>query len=147
MTRPPLSCSKKGCSKPLYLGGLCKCHYDEGARREQRRDAAVRTLHSGTVDGRVLNNEELRAELLRLLTWWHRACDAVNYGRKDPVLRDEAEYAVEWCIALAQEISDAELAFRNGENPTPALAATRVWVWDRFRNLEAGLMSNGIERS
>lgn len=95
----------------------------------------------------MLENEELRDELLRLITWWHRACNAVNYGRKDPVLRNEAEYAVEWCIALAQEISDAELAFRNGESPSPALAVTRVWVWDRFRNLEEGLVSNGIKSS
>jgi hypothetical protein len=62
------------------------------------------------------------------------------------VLSDEAGYAIEWSIALAKEIVDAEIAFRNGAVPSYSLESTREWVWDRFRNLEKGLMSNGIKR-
>jgi hypothetical protein len=71
----------------------------------------------------------------------------VNYKVKDPNLEDEAEYAIEWCIALAIEIVDAEMLYRNGEMPLDSLTHTRFWVWERFKNLENGLRSNGIERS
>jgi len=60
---------------------------------------------------------------------------------------DEAEYATEWCIALAIEIVDAELALRDGRAVSNSLADTRAWVWERFNNLEAGLNSNGRPRT
>jgi hypothetical protein len=73
----------------------------------------------------------------------------IQYGkisRKDEVLSDEAEYAIEWCIALAKEIVDAEIAFRKGTPSSYSLESTREWVWERFHNLEKGIMSNGIKR-
>jgi hypothetical protein len=62
-------------------------------------------------------------------------------------LQEEAEFAMEWCITFAQEIVDAERAARKG-NPAPSLhmESTRQWVRERFRNLERGLMSNGVPR-
>lgn len=59
---------------------------------------------------------------------------------------DEADAALEWCIALAQEIIDAERAHRTGGRVSDKLEATRHWVWDRFNNLEAGRHSNGTAR-
>jgi hypothetical protein len=61
---------------------------------------------------------------------------------------DEAEYALEWCIALAQEIVAAEYRLRNGLGISDLrLDFTRRWVWERFSNLEAGLRSNGLTRA
>lgn len=71
---------------------------------------------------------------------------SMNYSLPDPILRDEVEPAKEWCISLAQEIVDAEIAIRNGVRPSYTFEATRLWVWDRFNNLESRLMSNGVPR-
>lgn len=78
--------------------------------------------------------------------WWFKACDAINYGRSDPILRDEAEYAAQWCISLAREIVIAERAYKAGEAPSHMLEHTLEWVGERFGNLEKGLMSNGVAR-
>ena len=81
------------------------------------------------------------------MTWWNRACGVVQsqYGTELMPL-DEAEYACEWCIALAQEIVDAEIAVRAGKRIPDSLEATRFWVWERFKFLETGLRSNGLPR-
>ena len=113
---------------------------------DRRRKAALDALHKSEIEGRPPENAELRDELFRIQKWWYRACDAVNYAREDEVLLDEAKYATEWCIALAQEIVDAEIASRNGQPIPISLERTRDWVWDRFLNLEKGLMSNGVNR-
>ena len=139
-------CSKYGCKEPPYLGGLCKAHNEENRHKEVRRDAAIHALHFGSIDGSYPKNAELHEELEKIRKWWHRACDAVNYGRVDDVLLDEAEYALKWCISLAQEIVDAEIAYRTDASVSESFAYTKQWVWERFQNLEAGLMSNGIER-
>jgi len=60
--------------------------------------------------------------------------------------RDEADYAAEWCIALAQEIVEAERAVIAGKSIPVSFTLTGEWVWERFRNLEAGLRSNGASR-
>ena len=60
--------------------------------------------------------------------------------------REEADYALEWCIALARELVAAELAIREGQEPGFSLETTRAWVWERFRSLKAGLRSNGLPR-
>ncbi len=146
MRRRKRECARSKCFEAPYLGGLCKEHHEEKLERESRRHTAVNALHTMTIDGRQPDNTELRNELLRLRNWWDMACNAVNYNRKDQMFGDEAQYAVEWCIALAQEIVDAELASRNGKTISSSLDFTREWVWDRFCNLEAGLMSNGVKR-
>lgn len=139
-------CIKYSCSESPYLGGLCKKHYEENAEKERRRNAALKALFTSEIDGHLPVNPELREELFRLQKWWNRACDVLNYDRKDEVLSDEAQYATEWCIALAQEIVDAEISSRNRAIPSDSLESTREWVWRRFRNSEMGLMSNGIKR-
>lgn len=147
MARKEKRCGRYGCPSNPHLAGLCKEHYDEQVEKERRREGALTALHRGLIAERLPENPNLREELFRLRDWWFRICHAVNYDRKDTLLGDEAQYAVEWCISLAQEIVDAEIAFRAGSMPSPSIQGTREWVWDRFRNLEAGLRSNGISRS
>lgn len=121
-------------------------HYEEDQRKYMLRNAAIDALHMGMIDGQFPERSELIEELQKIRKWWSRACDAVNYERQDPVLMDEAPYAVEWCIRLAEQFVETERAFRSGVKPSWLLESTKEWVWDRFKNLEAGLMSNGIER-
>ena len=140
-------CRAPRCNKPPYSGGLCQKHSEEETIREERRRVALDALEKGVVGERLPDAPALKEELLRLRVWWFRACDAVNGQRSiGPLPLDEAEHATGWCIALAQEIVDAELALRSGQKPNDRLEYTREWVWDRFKNLEAGLMSNGIPR-
>lgn len=139
-------CSVRDCDEPPHLGGYCKEHHAERSAQAELRDAAVRALHTGAVGERLPADGELREELQRLRAWWDRACSAINYQRRDPVLLDEAEYAAEWCIRLAQEIVIAEQAIAIGQKPTYSLEHVRTWVWERFANLEAGLKSNGVKR-
>jgi hypothetical protein len=145
--RRQLTCAKSSCSEPPYSGGLCKRHHEEDAHRRERRRVAIETLHTTTVVERLPDDLALREELLQLCERWHSICSTIitQQGTKTlPV--DEAEYASEWCIALAQEIVDAEFAHRSGGAIKPSLAATREWVSERFANLDAGLMSNGLPR-
>jgi len=146
LNRKKRKCLESGCLEPPFLGGLCKQHHEEEAEKSRRRTAAINALHTAVIEGRILDNLELRDELMQIRKWWDRACHSVNYNIKDEVLADEAKYAIEWCISLSQEIVDAEIAFRAGNNPSRQLEATREWVWERFHNLEAGLMSNGVKR-
>ena len=144
--RPPV-CSVSKCDEPAFLGGMCRKHDEERTIREERRRAALAALHTATVENRLPDDLNLRAELFRLREWWFRACEAVQQQRSvGPLPFDEAEYAGEWCIALAQELVDAELALRSGRKPDSKLDYARLWVWKRFENLEAGLMSNCIPR-
>jgi len=137
-------CRKSGCYAPLHLGGLCREHYEEGRVEEERRDDALTALHHATVDGTPLQSQELREELLKLRSWWHKACDVAQFGQSRPLMpHDEAEYAVEWCISLAKEIVTAERALRANEIDRGNLERTRLWVWERFDALEAGFRSNG----
>ena len=147
VSRRKFNCSVGTCTEPPYLGGLCKEHSDDRALKERRRDAALNALHMGEVEGRLPDDPELREELLRLQTWWGRACDSVNHERENELLKDEAPYAIEWCISLAAEIVVAEIAIRQRNDVPYTLQATRYWVWERFSNLEKGLMSNGVERT
>jgi hypothetical protein len=59
---------------------------------------------------------------------------------------DEAEYALEWCIAAAQGIIDDERALRSGKKPESMSVHKRAWVWERFGFLARGLRSNGLPR-
>ena len=129
-----------------YRNGLCDEHYEENQRKKLRRDAATGTLHSGVIDGRLPDNTALREELFRIRKWWFRACDSINNKNEDKVLRDEAEYALEWCIAIVQEIIEEELATRRGTSVNILSHEIKRIAWERFENLEAGLMSNGVVR-
>jgi hypothetical protein len=59
----------------------------------------------------------------------------------------EAEYAIDWCIALAKELLSAEDALAIGNKPSSSLEITRGWVNERFENLNADFTSNGLPRS
>lgn len=146
MKRRMRECAKEDCFEPPHLGGLCEKHHKEKAERERRCEAALDALHFGKIADRVAENHELRDELFQLRQWWFKVCQSI-ISEKDEMLGDEAKHASEWCIALAQEIVDAEIAFRAGNStPSHSLITTREWVWERFHNLETGLMSNGAQR-
>jgi len=108
----------------------------------------VKALHYGLIDGALPSDAEIREELVRLRRWWQAACDSLISRIPHPSLKDQAEPATSWCIALVQELIDAERAIRAGKpvDNTTRLNGTREWVWDRFGNLERGLMSNGVAR-
>lgn len=106
---------------------------------------AAFTLH-GNVHAYAIADNNLREEFSQLRRKWDAACHSVNYQVEDPVLRDEAKWAVEWCISLAREIILADQALQAGKAVSASLADTRRWVGERFSNLEAGLMSNGVKR-
>jgi hypothetical protein len=142
-------CREYRCTEPPYRDGLCEEHYEENKSKQLRHDAAVNALHMGIIDGRVLDNQELRGELLKVRKWWDRACRSVNYNVEDEILRDEAQSALEWCIAIAQEIIDEELAYRSDNSKSFSKEISKEIkriAWERFENLEAGLMSNGVAR-
>lgn len=142
-----MCCKTTGCQKPPYLGGLCEQHYLEDEAKARRRQEAVDLLFRGVVDNDALRTPELRDELDRLQCWWERASRELRSSGIDTVFGEETEFASEWCITLAQEIVEAGRSARSGNPATSAhLERTRKWIWERFRNLEKGLMSNGLPR-
>lgn len=140
-------CSQAECEEPPYLGGLCQEHYEDESSKKARRNAALEALHRGVIDGYLPEDTAMREELLRIRHWWDKACRAVQQQRSiEPLPLDEAEYALEWCIALAHEIVDGERVIRSGQTPCYAFEYTRNWVWQRLGFLEHGLRSNGTPR-
>lgn len=141
------TCRHADCDNFPYLGGLCREHDEEDRRKRKRRATAIDTLHTGVIDGRIPEDLALRDELQKIQAWWDKACRAVQQRQTiEPLPLDEADYALEWCIALAQEIVDAELAHRAGNTPGHGLEHVRHWVWERFGFLTQGLHSNGTAR-
>jgi hypothetical protein len=139
-------CNRYGCSEVPHLGGLCQRHHEEQAANERRREDALALLHRNLVDGTVTTNPEIRDEQIHLGNWWSRTCNSLNANRRDSVLQDEAEYAVDWCIAIATSLVDEERGFRLGMPSDDSLKRHRDIFWNRFVNLDAGLMSNGVAR-
>jgi len=129
------------------MGGLCKEHHEADVLRLEREAAARQLLDTGEVEGRRLENLELREELMQLHErFWRAKSVLISQRGTESMPLDEAEYAIYWCEALAHEIRIAEIAHREGRTPEHPLEQTRSWVWDRFRNLEAGRRSNGLPR-
>lgn len=142
-----MRCKASGCEKPPYLGGFCEAHHKEDQAKAQRRAEAIDLLFRSVVDDDLLRTAELREELERLQRWWQRACQEMRSPGTDPIFGDEAQYAFEWCVILAEDMIGAERATRQGNPPISSrLEITRKRVWERFRNLERGLMSNGVPR-
>ena len=147
MGRKKRICRISGCVRDPFLGGLCEEHHRQEQRRQQRRSEAVNALHSGTVDGVIPTDPTIAEQLDRIRVYWDRACYVLHSQRGTVTMPlDEADYATEWCIALAQEIVDAQHAVSSGRPIPSSLALTGQWVWERFHNLDAGLCSNGILR-
>lgn len=141
------TCREYRCDAPPEIGGLCAKHYEEHERRSRRREEALAVLHNGVIDGEYIGEGPLRDELSRARDWWFQVCSAVNSEREHPILKDETQFGTDWCIGIAQEIVDAERdrrAGKEGDNETPRYM--RQLFWERFENLERGLMSNGVER-
>lgn len=129
------------------MGGLCQQHFEESEKRHQRFMEAADVLHTGSIDGEYIGAGPLRDELHRIQDWWRQICSAEMAGREHPILRDETEYGTHWCIAIAQEIIDAERDRRAGKpGDTEYRKYKRAEAWKRFENMERGLMSNGVAR-
>jgi hypothetical protein len=68
-------------------------------------------------------------------------------NRQHVVLKDETDYAVEWCIVLAWHIAEEERDRRAGKDVSGAqYYYLREPLWKRFENPERGFMSNGVAR-
>jgi hypothetical protein len=140
-------CLKFRCGNQPFMGGLCKQHFEEDKAKEARRDTALKALSNGLVDKELVKPGPLRQEFERVQKWWNETCDALNSSRQHKVLLDDTEYAASWCIGLAEEIIDAVREERAGkESNTEIRKYMRQRTWDRFENLEKGLMSNGVAR-
>ena len=135
------------CSEPPFLGGYCKEHHEERAHAEREQNEARILIRESTVDGSPVSDAALKEELMRLQFWWYDAVDALRFHSEKRVPKEEAEYALSWCLSLAKEIVKTERLRRQCDQADPyALLAARLWVWERFKNLEAGLRSNGLPR-
>ena len=110
-------------------------------------DAAVGALNTGAIGGRLPENPLLREELETLRTWWDRACWAIDADMDSATLPlSEADDVACWCVTLAQEIVNAELAYRSGKQSLLSLSEVQRLIWNRFKNLEMGLHSDGSPR-
>lgn len=129
------------------MTGLCAAHFEEEHRERVLHDQAVAILHGRPINGGLALRGEFDAELRRLRQRWWRACDAVNSARAQPSMPlEEAEYAVAWCIRLAEALLIANEAALAGQDRHPDIAFARTWVWERFENLDRGLQSNRLPR-
>jgi hypothetical protein len=141
------TCLKSGCDFLPVAAGYCSTHGEEIRLKRLRHDDAVSALHRGLIDGDLVSPGPLGEEFQRLLKWWSEVCSAVNGERPHRVLLDETQFATSWCIAIAQEIIDAEREIRSGTGgDTQMRQYRRRDLWERFENLEKGLMSNGVAR-
>jgi len=147
MSKKKRTCINYDCTNESYLAGYCKKHYQEYIFNQERRDSTIRTLRSYSINDSPLTNENLRKELDQLCEWWSRICSVLNNNRGTELMPlDEAEFAKEWCITLAQKIIDDEIAFRSGKQIDNSYDLNYERLWNRFKNLEKGLTSTGVER-
>jgi hypothetical protein len=147
MAKRRKDCARLHCYERPFLGGLCERHHDEAERKRLRYDTALVALNTGRIDDEPVGEGALRDEFWRLRDWWSAVCNSMTSNREHPVLRNETEYAVSWCISLAEYIVDEERDRRAGkEDAARAHQYLRRDLWERFENLERGLMSNGIAR-
>lgn len=141
------TCRNPRCDEPPTVGGLCQTHFEESERKHRRYMEAADVLHTGRIDGTAIGPGPLGDEFLRVQHWWFEICSAVNAGREHPILKDETQCGTDWCIAIAQDLIDAERERRAGTGgDSEQRQYIRQLTWSRFENLEKGLMSNGIPR-
>lgn len=144
--RKKQTCAEGRCDAPPYRGGLCRRHHEEAEAEETKERSAIVALRTWQVDGHPPEKPGLKDEMMEVARWWDRACFSLQGNKKDGVLKDEAEYALSWCISIATAIIKQERAHRSGQAEDPAIQYQKDLAWERFKNLEAGLMSNGVER-
>jgi hypothetical protein len=107
--KKPITCLERDCAERPFLGGYCQKHHEERERVERLRRDAIDALWRATVDGTRFTQPEYLEEVLRASKWWDRASSVMRTpGTRDAVLGDEAEYAMEWCIRLAEQLVLAE---------------------------------------
>jgi len=146
MSKKKRTCINYDCTNELYMAGYCEEHYKEYISNKERREAAIQTLQC-SINNAPPTDKNLSEELERLCEWWSRVCSVLNNNRGTELMPlDEAKYAKEWCITLAQKIIDDELAFQSGKQIDNSYDLNRERLWNRFKNLEKGLTSNGVER-
>ena len=121
-------------------------HHEEARAKEADEQAAIEALKTWRVEGCSPEKPGLKDELMRASRWWDKACLALQANKKDEVLLDETESALSWCISIAKAIIQDEVAHRHGRAEDPTVVYLKSLAWERFENLEAGLMSNGVER-
>jgi len=148
MAKRRQACAEYRCDEPVHASGaLCQRHSEEAERNLHRFMEASNVLHTSRIDGEYIGPGPLRDELHRIQDWWRQVCAAGKAGREHPVLKDETRFGGDWCIAIAQEIIDAERDRRTGKpGDTELRKYLRDETWKRFENLERGLMSNGVTR-
>jgi hypothetical protein len=141
------TCRVTGCSEQLYLGGLCRQHHEEQEEHERTRRDSLNALHFGTVDDVLPSDPLLEGDLTKLRGYWDRVCSVLQTQRGTPLMPlDEAPYAQEWCISLATEIVSAQRSINKCGKSAYEYTPSRIWVWERLHNLDAGLRSNGLPR-
>jgi hypothetical protein len=140
------TCYHYRCKERPVVGGLCQKHYDEDQAKALARNEAINVIQTYQVDKVRLTSLPLLEEIKRVADWWHRAGRALQVNREDDVLRDETQYAPEWCIAIAGIIVQQERDHRLGKEPDTYQEQVKQFSWDRFEALAAGLMSNGVPR-
>jgi hypothetical protein len=147
MAKRKNECSRFQCSEMPVVGGLCQRHHDENVKEQGRTKNGLELLNGSLVDGRLVTAGPMREEVRRIQHWWGEVCAAETSNREHPVLKDETRFGTDWCIDIAAFIVDEERALRTG-NPgdISSYKYRRDLVWERFANLENGLMSNGVAR-
>jgi hypothetical protein len=139
MRKTKILCKHKACGLPVEMAGFCVAHYQEDLENRRQETVAINTLHSqsGAI---TIKNRELSEELSRLKGLWDIACHAANSNIKNTVLKDQAPYAVEWCISLAKELILADRALIEGRAVSGSLEYTRNSVWSRFAEIDSQLV-------
>jgi hypothetical protein len=147
MPKRRVVCGKYPCNGcPVSLSSYEK-HAAERELKDQRYFGAVEVLHGAPIDGLRVSCAALWDELLRFRDWWGEACRAVNSGSEDPLLLDATANGTYWCVAVAQEINEFERDARlGGKGDTRLREFIRQEAADRFANLEARFMSDGVAR-
>lgn len=140
-------CRERYCQIDALGFGFCKQHQAERDQKDRRRQNAEDLLRTGRVLGKPLVKESLRAEYLKLLTYYDDARYALRFEKKHGVIDvEEAESALSWCRGIAEIIFYEELHFIEHPEGDLSNSYNREYLWKRFENLELGLRSNGTEK-
>lgn len=137
MNRKLRLCQADRCREAACAEGFCRTHYEEHVRRKRSYDQAVRTLHSGEIDGTFTVDRALREDLHALMARWSFVCSAgISQRSNDLVPLEHAEFAECWCISFAEQIIEAQRAINAGEAIPFSYENTKRWVWERLHGIE-----------
>lgn len=131
----------------MYRARLCEEHVAEDDQRQRRRERALDVLHWRIQDTVARRSGVFATDWKELRRRWDEVCGVLNHNQGTASLPlDEAWYAMDWCTALAEQFLGAEDDLEKGIAPTWWLEQERDRVFEKFRHLDAGLMSNGLPR-